>query len=415
MVTKRIEIIAIGDEVLRGETRGNNAAWIGRSLARAGLEVRRETELPDDLEALAAEFRAAAARSDAVVATGGLGPTVDDVTKGALIRAFGLDTVFREDIVRGIEARLAERGRTMHAGYRDQGRVPTCAAILENDVGLAVGLRVPVGGCEFFLLPGVPAEMEAMFSAAVLPALGGMGEDFAVKLRTFGLTESEAEDLVRTAVPEAVLRGVSIISSPKGVDLYFARAGGSAHAAAAERALGSRVYEVGDRSLEEVVVGLLLRAGKTVAAAESFTGGLLASAIVSVSGASGAFREGIVAYGNESKIERLGVARKTIESRGAVSIEACVEMARGERSRAGADFALATTGIAGPTGAAPGKPVGLCYVGCAGPEGTFAGKFLFPGDRETIRVRAAYHALDLLRLALIGAADALAPYAVEGA
>lgn len=414
-MTKRIEIIAIGDEVLRGETRGNNAAWIGRSLARAGLETLRWTALPDDPGALEAEFRAAAARSDAVIATGGLGPTVDDVTKEALIRAFGLDTVYHADIVRGVETRLAERGRPMPAGYRDQGRVPSCAEILENAVGLAVGLRVPVGGCEFFLLPGVPAEMERMFSTSVLPVLGAPGEDFAVRFRTFGLTESEAEDLLRTAVPEAIVRGVSIISSAKGVDLYFARGGDAAHAVAAGRVLGSRVYEIGDRSLEEVVVGLLLDAGKTVATAESLTGGLLASAIVSVGGASGAFREGIVAYGNESKIERLGVARGTIESHGAVSLETCVAMARGERLRAGADFALATTGIAGPAGAVPGKPVGLCYVGCAAPGGTFARKFQFPGDRETIRSLAAYHALDLLRLSLIGAEDALAPFAVGGA
>jgi nicotinamide-nucleotide amidase len=415
MVTKRIEIIAIGDEVLRGETRGDNAAWIGRALAHAGLEVNRDTVIPDDLAAIETELRAAASRSDVAVVTGGLGPTVDDITKEALIRAFDLETVYREDIVRGIEERLAGRGRTMHAGYRDQGRVPASAAILENVVGLAVGLRVVAGGCEFFLLPGVPAEMEAMFQSSVLPALGAPGEDFAVRLRTFGLTENEAEDLVRTAVPEAVLRGVSIISAPKGVDLYFARGGDAELIAAARRALGIRVYEVGDRSLEEVVVELLLSRRATLATAESVTGGLLASTIVSVSGASGAFREGFVVYANEAKIERLGVRRETIEGRGAVSLETCAEMARGARSRAGADFALATTGIAGPAGAVPGKPAGLCYVGCAGAEGTFVRKLLFPGDRETIRLRAAYHALDLLRLALEGAAEVLAPFAADGA
>ena len=221
--------------------------------------------------------------------------------------------------------------------------------------------------------------------------------------------------LLKAALPQEVLDGVSIISSPMGVDLYVPRSAGEPQAASAARALGSSVYAVGDSSLEEVVVGLLASRGRTVAIAESITGGLVAAFVVSVSGASEVFREGFVAYGNEAKIARLGVARETIDRRGAVSPETCVEMAEGARSRAGADFALATTGIAGPLGGSPEKPVGLCFVALAAPEASFVRRFQFSGDRGLIRTRTAYHALDMLRLALAGASDALAPFAVGGA
>ncbi len=415
MVTKRIEIIAIGDEVLRGETREQNAAFIGRALARAGLEVQRATSLPDDLAALRGAFREAAARSDIVIATGGLGPTVDDLTKEAVVGAFDLETTFREDIVREIEGRLSERGRSMPEAYRDQGRVPVGAEILPNAVGLAIGFRIAAGGCEIFLLPGVPAEMKAMLAESVLPSLGAPGTDFAVRLRTFGLTESEAEERLRGALSESELRATSIISSPTGVDLYFAKSGGEELAARAARRLGIFLYARGDDSLEEIVVRLLAAAGKTVATAESVTGGLIASTLVSVSGASAVFREAIVAYSDGSKIERLGVRKDTIARHGAVSRETCVEMVAGARARAGADYALATTGIAGPTGATPAKPVGLCFVALAATDRTFVRRFHLPGDRGTIRLRTAYHAIDILRLALIGAEDALAPHEIGSA
>lgn len=415
MVTKRIEIIAIGDEVLRGETRENNAAWLGRALSRAGLEVSRETELPDDLDVIARELREAAGRSDVVIVTGGLGPTVDDLTKEAAIRAFGLETAYRDEIVREIEARLGERGRTMPEGYRDQGRIPVASTVIPNAVGLAIGFDIPAGGAHIVLLPGVPAEMRDMFTTSVLPALGAPGEDFAVRVRTFGLTESEGEERLRTVIPENALRGISIISSPKGVDYYFTKGREDAYVDAARRALGSHVYAIGDEGLEEVVVRTLVECGRTLAVAESLTGGMLASAIVSVSGASATFLEGFVTYRNESKIARLGVAPQTLERHGAVSLETCVEMARGARERAGADYALSTTGIAGPTGATPAKPVGLCFVGCAGPEGAYARRLLVFGDREMVRLRAAYFAIDLLRLALAGDRERLAPFAAGSA
>ncbi len=403
---KPVEIITIGDEVLRGETQENNGVWLSRALIHAGLDPWRITALPDDMDILVAEFRDAAARSDRVIVTGGLGPTVDDLTKEALIRALGAKTEFRAEIVAGVEERLALRGRAMIEGYCDQGRVPIGCEIIDNPLGLAVGIRMRAGMCEFFLLPGVPAEMHAMFSGSVLPSLGAPGIDSHIRMRTFGLIETEVEDALRKTVPPGVLETIAIISSPTGVDFYVPREpDGVLHASNAARELGSRVYAEGNERLEAVVVGLLVGRRMTVTTAESVTGGLIASTLVSVPGSSDAFREGFVTYSNESKIARLGVRRETLEARGAVSEEVCREMAEGARRAAGTVFALSTTGIAGPGGEKPGKPVGLCFIGLAGPDGASVRRFEFIGGRETVRVRAAYNAIDMLRLALTGEAN----------
>ena len=421
-MNRRIEIITIGDEVLRGETQENNGVWLSRALIHAGIEPWKITVLPDEMDILVREFKEAAGRSETIIVTGGLGPTVDDLTKEALVRALGCATERRDGVVESIAARLESRGREMPAGYRDQERVPVGAEIIENPVGLAIGLRVrgggggSAGGGEFFLLPGVPAEMQAMFDASVLPALGAPGIDAAVRMRTFGLMETQVEDALRKVLPEDVLKTISIISSPRGVDFYIPREpDGAANAEKAARELGSHIFDEGNARLEAVVVGLLVARRVTVATAESLTGGLIASTLISVPGASDTFREGFVTYSNAAKIERLGVSLATLDAYGAVSAEVCVEMAGGARAAAGADYVLSTTGIAGPTGAVPGKPVGLCFVGLAGPEGTFCRKFQFPGDREMVRLRTAYFAIDMLRLALIDEKARLEPFRVAGA
>ncbi len=414
-MTKRIEIITIGDEVLRGETEENNGAWLSRSLIRSGLEVWRISILPDDLDILVPELQAAVERNAAVIITGGLGPTVDDLTKEAVMRALGLIPEFRQEIVDSVAARLRERGREMPAGYRDQGRIPAGAEVLPNPVGLAVGLRIKAKGAELFLLPGVPAEMKAMFEESVLPALDAPGKDAHVRLRTFGLTETELEDRLRRAIPAESLALVSIISSPRGVDAYIPPGPDQLKCVAeAERELGSYMFARGDARMEAIIVGLLISKRKTVAVAESVTGGLLASTIVSAPGASDTFREGFITYRNEAKIARLGVSPRTLEMHGAVSGEVCVEMASGARNTAGVDFGLATTGIAGPTGAVLGKPVGLCYVGLAAYRGVYCRKLQLFGDREMVRLRAGYFALDMLRLHLIDNIDRLEPFAAPG-
>lgn len=413
---KRIEIIAIGDEVLRGERNESNCAAISRALSRIGLQVQRATVLPDDLEALIAGFREAASRSDVVIATGGLGPTVDDITKEAVIEAFDLEVEYREDIARKIEERYLELGRAMPAGYRDQGRVPRDSSMIENPVGLAAGLRIPLGSCEIFLLPGVPAEMRKMLEESVIPALGSSYRNIEKqRIRTFGLTECEVQDRLSSILPKGILEKMTLVSSQEGVDVYLDEVAEMVDLEKIVISFGIHAYARGDESIAQVVVRLLATKRETVSVAESVTGGLIASNLVSVSGASKVFPEGIVAYSNEAKIERLGVPARVIEEHGAVSEEACAAMAEGERTRAKTTYAIATTGIAGPTGAVPGKPVGLCFVGLATDSATFVRMYRFMGDRDFIRQRAAWSALDMLRLALLGAQDYLAQFSVKSA
>ena len=408
MTTRRIEIVAIGDEVLRGEIRENNAQYISRALIRAGLEPERIVVLPDDMDILVREFKEAAARGGAIIVTGGLGPTVDDITKEAVIRALGAETEFHREIVDAVAVRLRGRGREMPEGYKDQGRIPVGAEVLPNPVGLAIGLRIPGKGFEIYLLPGVPAEMKPMFEKSVLPRLGAPGEDALVRLRTFGLMETQVEDMLRTVLPPEMLEKVSLISSPKGVDTYLPReAAGAGMISAAGKALGTHLYARGDASLEETVVKLLIEKKLTLSTAESVTGGLLASTIISVPGASDTFREGFVTYANEAKSARLGVSSQTLGEFGAVSAEVCAEMGAGARRASSVDCALATTGIAGPTGATPGKPIGLCFVGLATAGGLYVRKLQLMGDRDMVRLRSAYFALDMLRLSLIGERERL--------
>lgn len=410
----RSEIIAVGDEILRGEVEEHNSSFLSRAMARVGFKPARVTVVPDDLDVLAEEIREATVRSGIVLVTGGLGPTVDDVTREAAIAALGGSTEERDDILEQVEARFRSLGRAMPAAYRDQARVPAGAEVLPNTVGAAVGLRIVGEDFELILLPGVPEEMREMFTRSVLPLLSGRGIDATCRLRTFGLTETELEERLRESFGDDALSRLSIISGPSGVDLYIPAGAGEGFAVGDIRSvLGRRCYTDRDETLEEVLVGLLVERGNTVATAESVTGGLLASTIVSVPGASDILLEGFVAYSNVSKTERLGVDATLIGEFGAVSGEVCIAMARGARERSGADFALSTTGIAGPGGGSAEKPVGLCYVGLATAGTCYGRRFLFPGTRQLVRGRTVYHALDMLRLYVMGAREMLLPYVFE--
>lgn len=411
-----IEIIAVGDEVLRGEVHENNSDYISRALTSAGIEPWKITVLPDDIKILAAELKEAITRSDVVVVTGGLGPTADDVTKEAAVEALGCRTEFRERIVIDIASRFRDYGMEMPEGYRKQAVVPEGALVLSNTVGLAVGLKLFGEDFKLYLLPGVPAEMRDMFDRCVLPDLSAAGVDARVRLRTFALVETEVEERV-SRVSGGELQGrISIISGPSGVDVYLpadlARGGLIADI---ERELGSYLYTTGDSSLAEVVTGLLMESGKTLSTAESLTGGLLAGAVVSVPGASNSFMEGFVTYSNNAKIERIGVDASLFAEHGAVSGEVCIAMASGARRFSRTDFALSTTGIAGPGGQTENKPVGLCYLGLAAPRGLFCRRLHLSGDREMVRHRAVHWSLDLLRLELEDARDRLEPFKIAGA
>jgi len=409
----KAEIIVVGSEIVQGRCGEINSGHISRELAAIGLEPKRITILPDDRPLVASEISRAMLRSDILIVTGGLGPTVDDLTRRAAIDALGGGTEVRGDIDDALEARYRAFGRKPPEGYRDHSIVPRGAQPLPNPVGAAFGLRVVREGRELYLLPGVPSEMKEMLRASVLPSLVGRGEGQALLLRTFGLTEVEVEERLRSVLEPERLERISIVSGVSGVDCYL-RAGSwdEKIRIALQGVLGTALYSTGAESLEEVCLEALRDRRSTISTAESVTGGLIASRIVSIPGASEFFLEGFVTYSDSSKISRLGVSARTLERRGAVSEEVCVEMAVGVRERTGADIGLSTTGIAGPGGATAEKPVGLCFMGLSVRGTTYCMRRELAGDRNTIRSRAGSIALDLLRLELRGERGALGPFDV---
>jgi nicotinamide-nucleotide amidase len=399
----RVEIITIGDEVLRGETTENNTVWLSVALTAAGIPPWRETALPDDINLIRDEFSAAAGRSDTVIVTGGLGPTVDDVTRQAAIEAFGGRFEIHAEIIAEIERRFEGLDFEMPAGYRDLARIPEGAELLDNTVGAAPGLAMTVDGCRIFLLPGVPSEMKEIFQRLVLPRLTSGEPERRRVLRVYGLLETEVENRIARVLGAEELERLSIISSPAGISVYLPAGLDDGTASEAADALGEDLFGEGMDRLEEIVVGKLRERGMTLATAESLTGGMLASMIVSVPGASEAFLEGFITYSNESKVRILGVEKDLIETVGAVSGKVCGQMAEGARRISGADVALSTTGIAGPGGATADKPVGLCWMGMARDGATDCRKRKMAGDRGMIRIRTACICLDMLRRWLSGA------------
>ncbi len=397
----RIEIITVGDEVLRGATRENNAVWLSIALTAAGIPPSRQTSIPDDIAMIRDELSAAAARSDVAIVTGGLGPTVDDVTRQAAIDAFGGKVETREEIVTGIEKRFDELGFTMPEGYRDLARIPAGAEVLDNIVGAAPGLALEPGGSRLFLLPGVPSEMKEIFGRLILPRLSSEPEDERKVLRIYGLMETAVEERLAPLFNSDEFERLSIISSPAGISVYLPAGLDAGTVAKIRESLGDDLFGEGSESLEETVVGMLRDRGLTLATAESLTGGMLSSMIVSVPSASETFLEGYVTYSNESKTRILGVEAGAIDAEGAVSEEVCAQMAMGARRISGADVALSTTGIAGPGGATAEKPVGLVWMGLSYGDMTECRKGKMGGTRGMVRLRTACICLDMLRRKLL--------------
>lgn len=408
---RRIELIAVGGELLAGRIADTNTRRIAGRLGLLGLEPARITLLPDHLPAVTAFLREALARGGAVIVTGGLGSTGDDVTRRAAVAALGGETTRRPEVLEAIRARFASFGREMPPGYAAMAELPPGAECIENPVGAAPGLDVAKPGFRLFLLPGPPAEMEPMFREHVEPALASIAGPPGIVLRTTGLTEAAVEAMVADGLG-GLPDDLGVISGERGVDLLLPP-DAAALAGELRLILGGYRYAEGEERLEEVIVSLLCRGGETLAVAESLTGGLVSSAIVSVPGASACFLEGFVTYANGAKRARLGVDGATLEETGAVSRQTALEMAAGARRTAGADRAVATTGIAGPTGERPGKPVGLVFTAVDGPSGARCRRLRLPGDRDLVRRRATTAALDLLRLDLTGETARLDAYDAE--
>jgi nicotinamide-nucleotide amidase len=409
-VSLLVELLSTGDELLTGQVVDTNSAWLMDRLWDLGLLVRRKTLVGDDRADLDAAIRECCGRADAVVMSGGLGPTEDDLTAEVVAGVAGAPLERHEATLAAIQARFEKLGRTMTPNNARQALVPRGATVHPNRFGTAPGFSIRIGRATLTCLPGVPVEFKGLCEEAVLPALAGrLGAVPAARvLKLLGVPESHADQLMRPVMDDPANRGVRF-----GYRAHFPEvhlkwmvdgADAEARAAAIEarvRALfGESVWGAGKEELPALVVRRLTARGERVALAESCTGGLVASLLTEVSGASAVLDLGVVAYADAVKRELLGVPAATLAAHGAVSEPVARALAEGARRLGRATWGLGITGVAGPTGGTPEKPVGTVHLALAGPAGTQAWQRRFPGDRPRVRRAAAYDALDALRRAL---------------
>jgi nicotinamide-nucleotide amidase len=404
----RVEIVNTGTELLLGRVANTHPGFLAQSLFGLGLRLERQATVPDGV-AIAEALREAMARADLIIVTGGLGPTSDDITRETAAEAFGRKLIFQQEILDGIAAKFAKRKIAMNDLQRPQAMVPEGGVVLENPSGTAPGLILENEKTVAVLLPGPPGELRPMWENEALPWLlkkfaHRLAPVHEVTLRILGLGETRVQILVEDAVKALGPVEVGYCARPGEVDLRLIAPEENlvGRAAALARAkLGDAIYAEGVETMEQVVVRLARAARKTVATAESCTGGSVASRITNVSGSSEMFRYGWVTYANEAKITELGVSPELLEKHGAVSAEVARAMAEGALSGSGADVAIAVTGIAGPTGGTAEKPVGLVYFGLATKDGKtqIVERTLSP-VRETFKYMATQIALDLVRRAL---------------
>jgi nicotinamide-nucleotide amidase len=401
-------IIAIGSEMLSPLRQDTNSLWLTERLEEVGISVVRKSIVPDDPEAIGEEITFASRAAGLVVTTGGLGPTADDVTVPAVARRLGMPVRRDEAYVAWMRERFARRGIPMSATNEKQADFIVGAQVLENPRGTAPGFWITAEGTEYVILPGVPSEMREIMEVRVLPVLRERAGSLVARrrvLRIGGMGESAVEELVTPVYAKWKDDPVTILASPGEVQLHLRVVGEPEEAARRldemeedfRRVLGSRIFSR-DEDLSSRVGRLLRESGKTLAVAESCTGGLIAKLLTDVPGSSDYFLGGVVSYGNDAKRELLAVRRETLEEHGAVSSQAALEMARGALARFDADIAVAVTGIAGPDGGTPEKPVGTVYFALARRDGgETAKKREFNGDRAAVRQAASLYALDLVR------------------
>ncbi len=411
------EIVAIGTELVSGQSLDTNSQWLSRELGSLGIPVHFHTALGDDLAENVEALRIAIGRADLVITSGGLGPTQDDLTREALAAVAGVPLVEDPDSLAAIAAMFARRNRPMAERNRVQALRPDGSEALPNSCGTAPGIWMKAGRATVACLPGVPVEMKRMFAEQVAPRLRGLGAGDRVivhrKINLFGRGESDIEAQALDLTARGRKPEVGITVSEATISFRIVGEGATeAEARATIEPTVTIIYErfrsliIGEGS-EDVVDALvreLSRTGTTLAVAESCTGGMIAQQITAIPGVSSFFLGGVVSYANSAKAELLGVPAELIETHGAVSGEVAEAMARGARGRLHADVGLSVTGIAGPDGGSAEKPVGLVYVGLATGDGVESRRLDIGSDqpREVIRARAAKSALNWARLRVAG-------------
>ena len=408
------EVITIGEEIISGHTLDTNSAYIANKLSEIGIAVRYRVSVGDRVEDIEEAILTAWNRSAVTIATGGLGPTTDDITKKATCNAFERKLIFHDDLLKLLEDRFRSLHRKLPAIAQNQALQPQGAELLDNPIGSAPGILFQEDERCFISLPGVPSEMEAIVNQSVLPLLlkrQGRKHIEIRRIRTTGITESELAQAIADLEPIRENMWLAYLPGHQGTDLRVVCRSANETEAKAEvdklseaivGRIGEFIYTIGDQTISEVVGSLLKNGGKTIATAESCTGGLIAKYLTDVPGSSEYYRGSVVAYANEIKQSLLKVPPELLEQHGAVSAQVAEAMATGVRRVIGADFGLSSTGIAGPDGGTPEKPVGLVYIGCAQASGVVSKKVNLFGTRQRVRERSATMALDILRKIIIG-------------
>jgi nicotinamide-nucleotide amidase len=403
------EIIAIGSELLTPEKTDTNSLWLTGKLNEIGIDVKLKTIVGDDSRRLEETIRDAVKRSDVVITTGGLGPTEDDITRQISARAIGRELVYHEDIVEHLRERFRSWGREMPEINKRQAYVIEDAEILPNPNGSAVGMMCRIAEKFLIILPGPPRENQPMFENYVFQALREKAGEIVFRkrlLKVSGLGESAIDEAIAPIYSAYANVQTSILFNKSEVEVHLTAQGATAAEADAlneeiagkiVETLGIAVFSTDGEEMEQVVGRLLAERGQTLAVAESCTGGLICQRLTDMPGASRYFIEGVVAYANEAKIDALDVPAEIIERHGAVSAETAEAMAKGMRVRANTDYAISITGIAGPDGGTPEKPVGTVFIGYSDTGLTKSFKIALPGDRYLIRWRSSQAALDYLR------------------
>lgn len=405
-----IEIITTGDEVVSGVIVDTNTQWIAERVSQLGHIIVRHTSIADDAGDIGDALKSAAKRADAVIVSGGLGPTSDDITVEAAAKAFGVKLVRNEEVLDEIRSYFERIGRVMSPSNEKQADIPDGASIIPNFVGTAPGVHAKFDKKDFFFLPGVPKELYKMFDEYVMPWLAKQHKDemYSLMLHCFGMPEATIDEKLRplnlkdvrlsfrVKFPEIILK---LVVRAKNSD--EAKNAVLAAANSIREILGEHIYAEGETSLAELVGQLLLKNKMTVSVAESCTGGLLCSTITDVAGASEWFDRGVVSYSNQSKMQTLGVTEEILRSHGAVSADTAIAMAEAIKRISGSQIGVGITGIAGPSGGSPEKPVGTVYIALATPDGSEPYHFKFSRDRLWFKQIVVATALDLVRRYLI--------------
>ncbi len=403
------EIIAIGSELLTPHRLDTNSLFITNELNQVGVRVVHKAVVGDTPEEMLSSFRHALDRADVVVACGGLGPTDDDRTRDTVSELLGRKLLRNEEVLQKLQERFRRFGRNMPEINTRHALLIEGATVMPNPRGTAPGQWIEAKGHILILLPGVPSEMRALMEIEVKPRLAKLGikeRRYARDLRIVGLFESEVEQRVSPLYAQYPDTDTTILATAGGIQLHpsiWSDDPAGAQARLEELvgrmalALGESLISTCGETIEEIVGRVLMENRATIAVAESCTGGLLAERLTNLPGSSAYFLGGIVCYSNELKTRLVGVPAETIDAKGAVSSEVALALAAGIRKLTGATLGIGITGVAGPSGGTPDKPVGLVHIGIADEQGPREKSFRFPGDRERIRFFATQNALDAVR------------------